>query len=329
MKKAIKTTVIFVLLILVGIIRHGWRQDARSEPAPTVTQQTAAYAPGDYRGSIVTPDGRTRTYILHIPSGFPTAEPYPLILVFHGGLGTGSRIEKGTNFDAKADAKGFIVVYPDGIGHNWNDGRGTANPNIDDVGFIRQLIGNLESRLPINSKRIYATGVSNGGHFSFRLACDLSDVLAAVGSDIGPMPTNLLPACKPARPISVIGIQGGADPIVPIDGGEVASLAAMGLGKGGFVESAAATMNFWATVNGCNPNATLVHEPPTVNDGTSVYKYSYSGCKSGTAVAYYTVQGMGHAWPPHQQPLPQILGPTSYNINATDVIWDFFSSISR
>ena len=67
-------------------------------------------------------------------------------------LGTGYRIEKGTNFDAKADAKGFIVVYPDGIGHNWNDGRGTANPNIDDVGFIRQLIGNLELRLPINSK---------------------------------------------------------------------------------------------------------------------------------------------------------------------------------
>jgi polyhydroxybutyrate depolymerase len=331
MNKAGKIVVVLLLVVvvvLVGVIRHR-QEEARSEPAPIIMAQAAAYAPGDYNGSIVTADGRTRSYILHIPAGFPAGKPYPLVLVFHGGLGTGARAEKGTNFSAKADAKGFIVVYPDGIGHNWNDGRGTANPTIDDVGFVRQLIGDLETRLTIDAKRIFATGVSNGGHFANRLGCELSDMLAAVGSDIGAMPANLLPRCKPARPIAMIGIQGAADPISPINGGEVASLAAMGLGKGGLVESATTTMNFWASVNGCDRKPTLVREPPRVNDGTSVDRYSFSGCKDDAPVVYYIVQGMGHAWPPHTQPLPQITGPTSHNINATDVMWDFFSSISR
>ncbi len=289
--------------------------------------QASQFAPGNYQGSIVAADGRTRTYILHVPSGYSAAKSYPLVLVFHGGMGTGARIEKSTNFDAKADAKGFFVVYPDGIGHNWNDGRGTANPTIDDVDFVRRLIANLKSRLPIDDKRIYATGASNGGHFSWRLGCELADVFAAVGSDIGPIPVNLVPSCRPVMPIAVVGIQGGADPISPLEGGEVELSQLLGMGKGGMVESAAKTMNFWASVNGCDSNPTIVHEPPRVNDGTSVDKYTYSGCKSGAPVIYYIVRGMGHSWPPQLGPLPEITGPTSHNINATDVMWDFFSSI--
>ena len=329
MNRAVKIFVIFLFVIFLGVIRHHWRQEARSEPGPTLAGQTTPFVPGDYKGAIVTSDGRSRTYILHVPSGFSPAKTYPLVLVFHGGMGTGARVEKGTNFNAKADANGFMVVYPDGVGHNWNDGRGTVNTTIDDVGFVRQLIAHLMSRLPIDAKRIYATGASNGGHFALRLGCDLADVLAAVGSDIGPMPVNLLPRCKPAMPIAVVGIQGGADPISPIDGGEVASAPRFGLGKGGMVESAAATMSFWASINGCNANPAVVREPPRVNDGTSVDKYTYSGCKSGAPVLYYIVQGMGHSWPPEPGPVPQITGPTSYNINATDVMWDFFSTKSR
>jgi polyhydroxybutyrate depolymerase len=329
MNRTVKIIVILLLIVVIGAIRHHWRGESRSEPGPSTAGQTASYAPGDYRGSLLTPDGRTRTYIVHIPLGFPTKKPYPLVLVFHGGMGTGARAKKATNFDAKADAKGFIVVYPDGIGHHWNDGRGNVNPTIDDVGFVRQLIGNLVSRLPIDSRRIYAAGISNGGHFSLRLGCELADVLAAVATDIGPMPANLLPVCKPVRPIGVIGIQGAADPITPVGGGEVASSPMFGLGKGGEVESAEKTMNFWASVNGCASRPTLVREPPRVNDGTSVEKYTYAGCNSGGSVVYYIVQGMGHSWPPQVGPAPQITGPTSYNINATDLMWDFFSAISR
>jgi polyhydroxybutyrate depolymerase len=279
--------------------------------------------PGTTRYSLVT-DGGTRTYNLHIPVGFSTAKTYPLVLVFHGAFGTGAIAEKQTNFDAKAGAEGFIVVYPDGIGKNWNDGRGTVNPDIDDVGFVRQLITLLKSLLPIDAKRIYAAGISNGGMFTERLGCELADVLAAIGPDVGPMPTNELAHCKPARPIAVLGIQGGADPLIPIGGGK------MPYGKGGDVESATATMSFWASVNGCNPTPTLVQEPPAVNDGTRVDKYTFAGCTAGTPVGYIVVQGMGHGWPPETVALyPSITGPTSHNIKATDVMWDFFSTISR
>jgi polyhydroxybutyrate depolymerase len=321
-------TLVVLLIIPIAIVRHNWQREG-GEPVPIAVGQTKSYFPGDYYESVVTADRLARTYILHIPSGFSPSKKYPLVLVFHGGYGSGALMQRGTQFDAKADTKGFIVVYPDGIGHNWNDGRGTANPDIDDVGFIRQLIASLESRLPINASRIYATGASNGGMFSQRLGCELADTLAAVGPDIGPMPTNLLPTCKPARPIAVLGIQGGSDPLVPVGGGEVKSSRFIGLGKGGMVESAAATMGFWAAADGCDAKPTLVHEPPTVNDGTSLDRYTYSNCKGGAAVVYYIVQGMGHAWPPRLGQLPRISGATSHNINATDAMWDFFTIISR
>jgi polyhydroxybutyrate depolymerase len=329
MKRALQIFAVILLAVIVAIVRHHWRREALSDPTSIPAGQTTSYAAGNYYQSFVTADGLTRTYILHIPNGFSTSKEYPLVFVFHGAYGNGALIQRATHFDAKADAKGFVVVYPDGIDHNWNDGRGTANPHIDDVGFIRQLIASLRSRLPLDAKRIYATGASNGGMFSERLGCDLADVFAAVAPDIGPMPTNLLPQCKPARPIAVVGIQGAADLLVPIDGGEVKSMRLIGLGKGGRVESAAATMNFWATANGCDAKPMLVHETPAANDGTSVDRYTYSGCKSGGSVIYYIVLGMGHAWPPQRAQIAQISGSTSQNINVTNVVWDFFSTITR
>jgi polyhydroxybutyrate depolymerase len=317
--------VVILASVFAAILRAG-EVHAQPAAAPLFARQTTSAA-GDQRQSIATADGRTRSYILHLPRGFSPAKTYPLVLVFHGGMGTGARIQQSTRFDAKADANGFIAVFPDGVGNHWNDGRGTANPDVDDVGFVRQLIASLKSRLPIDSRRIYATGISNGGKFSMRLACELADVLAAVGSDIGPMPTNLLPTCKPARPIAILGIQGGADPLIPIAGGALRE--SPRFGRGGRVESAASTMTFWAKANGCDQRPAFEREPPRVNDGTGVDKYTYAGCARGAPVVYYIVQGMGHAWPPHQGQIPRITGATSNNLNATDVIWDFFSSIAR
>ncbi len=331
MNKTAKATVILLLLILVGLfVHHRHRlQQTRSQAIPVAAGQARSYAAGNYNESIVTADGRTRTYLMHLPSGFSAERTFPLVFVFHGGLGTGAIMQKATQFDAKANAKGFIVVYPDGVDHNWNDGRGTANPDIDDVGFIRQLIASLRSRLPIDAARIFATGASNGGMFTERLGCEAADLFAAIAPDVGPLPTSLLPRCLPAQPISVAGIQGGADPLVPLGGGAVKSLRFIGLGRGGEIESASATMNFWAKADGCDAEPAVVHEPPAVNDDTSVDKYTFSGCRSGTSVVYYIVQGMGHSWPPHRAQVPLISGSTSQNINATNVFWDFFSKVSR
>ena len=259
-----------------------------------------------------------RTYALHIPAR-RTRIFSPLVLLFHGSRGNGNFILNRTNFAAKAEAEGFIVSAPDGINGGWNDGRGTVNPNVDDVGFVRQLIASLKSQLPIDVTRIYAAGISNGGIFTHRLACELSDVLTAIATVAGPLPTNL--AQSRPHPVSVLGIQGDADPRVPFDGTRANN-------RAGQLESAANTMNFWASINSCNLTPTVTHVAPTVNDGTSVEKYTYSG---GSAdVVYYIVRGMGHAWPPNPSESAEYeTGLTSKNIDATEVMWDFFYQHSR
>ncbi len=315
--------VLIAAVVVVLVARH--RAKLRSSAAlPSHTPGTA-YTAGTYGGSLMAADGRTRTYVLHVPAGYSADRTYPLVLVFHGGYGTGREIERDTGFDAKADAEGFIVAYPDGIDSNWNDGRGTADPDIDDVGFVRQLVTSLESQLSVDEARIYATGLSNGGMFTQRLGCELADVLAAIGPAAGPMPAPLLATCRPAQPIAVIGIQGGADPIVPLGGGTVKSIALLGIGKGGEVASATETMRLWAHANGCNAPATISHPAPIVDDGTSLDIHTYTGCKGSADVVYYIVQGMGHNWPPKRL-LSLITGPSSRNLHATDVIWAFFKA---
>ena len=155
--------------------------------------------------------------------------------------------------------------------------------------------------------------------FTARLGCELSDVLTAIATVAGPLPTNL--SRSHPNPIAVLGIQGDADPRLPIDGTRANS-------KAGQINSAADTMNFWASVNSCNPTPTIERLPSTVNDGTSIDQFTYSG---GSAdVVYYIVHGMGHTWPPHPPEKFEFeAGVTSQNINATDVIWDFFGRHSR
>jgi polyhydroxybutyrate depolymerase len=302
---------------------------AAQRVSPSTTAMSSILPAGTSSGSLVTSDGRTRTYVIHVPAGLSSAKRYPLVLLFHGGGGTGTRILQQTDFAAKADAKGFIVVAPDGIDNHWADGRGTTDPEkegVDDVSFVGQLISHLEANLPIDTTRIYATGASNGGMMTERLGCELSDELAAIAPDVGPMPSNIASTCKPS-PIPFLGIQGGADPLVPLGGGTVKSSAV--LGDGGMVLSAQQTMQLWASLDGCSATASVVHVAPTVNDGTSVDRYGYSGCSGTASVTYYIVQGMGHCWPPNPPQSARIAGRSSQNLNATDTIWDFFAGQHR
>ena len=175
-------------------------------------------AAGDEKHSINV-DGLTRNYLLHVPDDLPQGKPAPLVLVFHGGGGHDWNMPGFTHFDDLADQENFVVAYPDAsIGH-WNDSRDLST--ADDVGFTRALIADVSRSHSINAHRIYATGISNGGFFSNRLACDLSDKIAAIASVAATMPKPLVAECKPSRPISVLYIQGTEDPLVAINGGKV------------------------------------------------------------------------------------------------------------
>lgn len=258
-----------------------------------------------------------RAYVLYVPE-HRTAR-MPLLLVFHGGGGRGQGMVRLTNFNDLADRYGLIVVYPDGLRHQWNDGRLPFNNHADDVGFVSALIDRVAQQYPVDRKRVYAAGMSNGAMFSQRLGCELASRIAAIAPVSGNMPAWIAPDCRPARPISVIQINGTDDPLVPYNGGNVISP------RMGKVLSAPDTVAFWAKVDGCKPHPAttpLALEAPP--DGTSIDRSVYSGCRDGTGVAFYRVNGGGHTWPDGLQYLPRrIIGPASRQLDASETIVRF------
>jgi polyhydroxybutyrate depolymerase len=153
--------------------------------------------------------GRDRTYTVRLPSSYTGTTPMPLVVAMHGGFGSGTQLENQSQLTVKAEEAGFIVVYPDGVAsllgiRTWNAGGccGYAmNQDIDDVGFINALLDTLIADYAIDTQRIYATGMSNGGFMSYRLACELANRIAA----IAPVSASMtIAACQPVRPVPVI-----------------------------------------------------------------------------------------------------------------------------
>lgn len=266
----------------------------------------------------------TRTYSMHIPNGRAPVGGFPMVLVFHGGGGQGATIRRTTGFDAVADARRFIVVYPDGIDRHWNDGRSTIRNPQDDVGFVSALLDDLQRRYRVNQRRVYATGLSNGALFTQRLGCDLSQRISAIAPVAGTLPADLIGRCRPVRPIGVLQIDGTADPIMPYQGGKVKDFG--GRGEGGQVTSVARTIVFWATRNGCGARLgpqSLPKRRPL--DPTRVTRISFARCPARGQVTHLAVEGGGHVWPgSDQRARPFITGRPSQQIDASEVIARFF-----
>jgi len=274
--------------------------------------------------------GLERTYRIYVPSKYDRSRPLPTVLVFHGGGGTGDGMEKLTQggLNRLADREGFIIVYPDGVDRHWNDGRGIQNyraqrDNIDDVGFVAALIDHLARTLTIDLGRVYATGISNGGLMSFRLARELPMRVAAVAPVAISMSEEIAQMRPPSRPISVMMIPGTRDPLVPWDGGAIGFAGGQKVGR---VLSVSETVKYWASHNQCpSPPAVSMEPDRDPQDGTRVRREAYGPCRDGTEVILLAVEGGGHTWPGGLQYLPvRVVGRTSRDIDANEVIWSFF-----
>jgi polyhydroxybutyrate depolymerase len=262
-------------------------------------------------------DRAERTYVLHLPGALDKKKPVPLVLVFHGGGGHAFNMPKFTGFDEIADQKDFIVAYPESFNQHWSDGRGLSP--ADDTGFIRALIAELQRTYPVDPKRVYAAGISNGGFFSNRLACDLADKIAAIASVAATMPEPLVPACHPARPVSVMYMHGTKDPLVPINGGPVAR-------TNGTCISLTDAAGFWRKADHTADQPLEEDLPNREADGTSIHRETWKAASQGTEVVVYTIKGGGHTWPGGMQYLPAIIvGKVTHQMDATPVIWEFFS----
>jgi polyhydroxybutyrate depolymerase len=274
-------------------------------------------------GSLVTADGRTRTYRAYVPTEVARHpdRPVPLLLALHGGLGSGAQFERTSGFDGLAEANGFVVAYPDGFDaapgdrqlRTWNAGAccGPAvRLGVDDVGFVRKLIAQLAEQFPIAPGEIVAAGHSNGGMLALRLGCELSEEVAAVGVQSSPLEVS---ACGPVRPVSLLQIHGTADDNVPIDGG-IGTDAVSGVD----FEPAIAAARTYAGADGCpDPERLAVGG----NDDLAVT--SWAPCDGGAAVAFVRVEGAPHAWMGPSR--GGATGRPSDDLDAAAVIWTFLS----
>jgi polyhydroxybutyrate depolymerase len=291
----------------------------------------------DQRASFIHDDLK-RTFNIHFPSFYDKSVQFPLVIALHGRGGNGVSMILLTRlgFNNLADKEGFIIVYPDGIELNWNDGRmdEEANDrahreNINDVGFISALIDLMIKDYNIDPKRVYVTGISNGAIMSYRLACELSHKITAIAPVDGNIPRMLFPECSPSKPVSVLAINNVNDPLVPFDGGEIyGHFHRIKLGK---VLSVDESIRFWVKRNMCSITPAVTEEPDRYpGDGTRVTRKQYFGGIDETEVILYIVDGGGHTWPGGLQYLPaSIIGETCRDFDANEVIWSFFKKHFR
>jgi polyhydroxybutyrate depolymerase len=232
-------------------------------------------------------------------------------------------------FNQLADRDGFFVVYPQGIDKSWNDGRtdkisGAHRKGIDDVGFFRALIEHLVFEYPIDSGRIFVTGISNGGLMAFRLGCSLPDKIRAIAPVTAQIPSAIKPLCRSESAVSLVIFNGTEDPLVPYNGGQITVLRQ----QRGHVLSTDETISIWKNKNRCSAEATVTEFPDLAADGTRVTKIEYAWCAAESKVVLYRIDGGGHTWPDGRQYLPvRRIGRTSRDINACDEIWGFFRSL--
>lgn len=279
--------------------------------------------PGVQKTETINVDSRTREYTIYLPTGY-NSTPLPLVFCLHGGGGTSAAFMNMASFNALAEKEKFIVVYPQGIEKNWNDGRPTdANLlGVDDVNFFRTMIQNFSAAYKIDSKRIYSTGISNGGFMSSRLGVELGDKIAAFASVAASIEKNTIYTnINATNPVSALYLQGTADPLVPFLGG------VMTAGDGGTIASHAEVVAKWVLVNSCSTSAVVTSIPDISNDGTSAIRRDYNGGIKGTAITSIIIQNGGHTWPQSITNSPEFLvGKTSQDFNGIETIWEFFKT---
>lgn len=282
-------------LATIGVAACG-DQPAGTQPSASPTPETVETpAPGDHSLSMRW-DGEERTFVVHAPPGYDGKTALPLVVTMHYYPGDAEGIATTSDMSAKADAEGFLVVYPEGVGGGMN--ALVCCGSRDDVGFVKALVERMVTRWNADPKRVYATGISNGGDMAFKLAVEAPGVFAAIapvsGGFIGSKTTS--DGYRPQLPVSVITFIGGNDRYyTQFDSG----------------------IKTWQDRLGCDPDP--IEEPKLPNGIT----HATLKCADGSAMSVYRLPTMGHSWPGAQD---GSLAAPDAGINATDLIWAFFTS---
>jgi len=281
---------------------------------------------GDHTRTVKVGDLQRR-YQVHVPGKYESSKATPVVIAFHGGGGNPASMVRLSGLNAKSEEAGFIVVYPFGTGRlenhllTFNGGGccGYAMENkIDDVAFTRALLDDLATVIHVDANRVYATGLSNGGIMTQHLASELSDRIAAIAPVGGPL---MMDAVNAKRAVPVMHFHGTTDAYAPFQGG---------YGKGSFgrkgvtnFRSVEHTIQAWVKHNGCNAAPEVVPLPDKAADGMKCTRKNWSGGRDGSEVVLIEIEGGGHTWP-GMKPIVEMLGPSTMDISANDLMWEFF-----
>lgn len=265
-------------------------------------------------------DNESREYIVYIPASYNESSSAPLMINFHGYQSNASvHMVLINDMRPIADTAGFIAVYPKGLPLpaspynylHWNVGSWTGSSTSDDIGFTEAIIDSIAKDYNIALDRVYSCGYSNGGYFSFELACQLSDKIAAIGSVAGSMTMKTYNACNPSHPTPVVSIHGTSDNVVYYDGGNSYENGSKSL----------PTLNeYWSNFN--KTVSLEVSSLPNINtsDNSTVELTRYLNGENCTSIEHYKVIGGEHQWPGN-------FG--NMDINSSKVIWDFVSKFDK
>lgn len=286
-------------------------------PPPSIAQ--SPYGPGNYERFIEV-NSRKRRYEIHVPQGYSIDKQWPIVINYHGGGGRAAAARIQSGMDVKSDQAGFIAIYPDGTGIfnkrllTWNAGACCSyavEHNIDDVDFTRALLDDVVKLFNIDQRRIYATGLSNGAFMAYRIACELSDRVAAISAIAGVMTVD---ECRPKRPVPIIHFHGTLDKYSPYNGG----VGENSISKVDY-RSVDQTINEWLQLN-------HIPSKPAKVEKKSHATITTHANREGTEIVVVTLEDMGHTWPGGTRLVPKRLsGHLSQEIIANDLMWDFFT----
>lgn len=270
--------------------------------------------------------GRERAYHLFVPD---SAQPdAPLVLALHGGGGRGEHLDRQTRHGLTREAEklGWVVVFPDGVEKGWNDGRTLSSrrdrlrAGVDDVDFLLSLVDHLAEEGTVDPDRVFATGISNGGFMSIRLALDAPGrvrAIAPVTAQLAEVHRDRTPASLP----SLLVVNGTDDPLVPYEGGPITVFGK----ERGDILSTRATLDWWGSHLGCTDAVTERRIPDRVQDGTTSTMLRRTDCPDGAEVSLLRVTGGGHTWPGGSQYLPpRVVGVASEDVDGSRLIFRFF-----
>ena len=307
-------TRICIFILVISIISSCSKEDETMIISPTQPDPepvSDVIVTGTLSKSI-SHQGQSRSYILYVPESYDGSEDVPLILNYHGYTSNADEQMQYGDFREIAKREGFIVAHPEGLllngSSHWNVGGWTLGSTADDIGYTEAMIQEISEDYNIDAKRIYSTGMSNGGFFSFELACQLSNKIAAVASVTGSMTPETIGACNPNRPVPILQFHGTQDRVVPYTGTT-------------WTKHIDEVVDYWVTFNELDDTSmTTQVEDINESDGSTLERFQYGDDSDASTVIHYRVIGGTHTWPGSAV---TSFG-TNYDINASEVIWAFF-----